>query len=81
MTQENSTSPRYAQLKERRVDLEVTAIGVHGQSGIEDERIWKLEIARCNAPDGEYVLHYFLSKNRSGYVRVEKGVCWHSRTG
>ena len=64
-----------------RVDLEVTTIGLHGQSGIEDERIWKLKIARCHAPDGEYVLNYFLLKNRSEYVRVEKGVCWHSRTG
>ena len=64
-----------------RVDLEVTTVGIHEQSGIQDERIWKLEIARCDAPDGEYTLHYFLLKNRSEYVRVENGVCWHTRTG
>ena len=51
-----------------RVDLEVTTVGLYGQSGIEDERIWKLEIARYNAPDGEYMLDYFLLKNRSEYV-------------
>src|ERR1700751_662013 len=64
-----------------RVDLEVTTIGVHRQSGIEDERIWKLEIAPCNVPDGEYILGYFLLTNRTEYVRVENGVCWHTRNG
>jgi hypothetical protein len=62
------------------VDLEVTTVAVHGRGGTEDEKIWKIELGFCNVPDGEYVLDYFLSKDRSEYVRVENGVCWHTRT-
>jgi hypothetical protein len=55
-------------------------VAMKRQPGIEDKKIWKLELGPCNAPDGEYVLNYFLSKDHSEYVRVENGVCWHTRT-
>jgi len=52
--------------------LNLTVAALHGETGIEDEMVSRVELA-SDVPDGEYMLDYFYRKPFHGLMRVRFG--------
>jgi hypothetical protein len=58
----------------RPVELEVTAVELRSDHGIDSRAISSVRLVSAHIPDGEYVLDYFYFEPLSKRVRVRYGM-------